>query len=113
MRISDWSSDVCSSDLLVDDHAGRADLRTDPWRLHLRQLFVAVDLLHQHTGRPVLRIRLLAGPQDARNTDAQVAGRRHRTGPADRLGWRAARSDARRVGDGWVSTGRSRWLTYH
>src|SRR3546814_13139361 len=39
---------------LVDDHAGRADLRTDPWRLHLRQLFVAVALLHQHTGRPVL-----------------------------------------------------------
>src|SRR3546814_14856045 len=90
MRISDWSSDVCSSDLLVDDHAGRADLRTDPGRLHLRQLFVAVDLLHRHTGRHVLRIRMLAGPQDERNTDAQVAGRRHGSGLADRLGWSAA-----------------------
>src|SRR3546814_5969387 len=43
---------------LVDDHAGRADLRTDPWRLHLRQLFVAVDLLHQHTGRDRKSTRL-------------------------------------------------------
>src|SRR3546814_13044950 len=44
MRISDWSSDVCSSDLegLLDDHAGPPDLPVavrlyprDDWRLRL------------------------------------------------------------------------------
>src|SRR3546814_9819636 len=28
MRISDWSSDVCSSDLLADQHLGKLDQRT-------------------------------------------------------------------------------------
>src|SRR3546814_17887093 len=46
MRISDWSSDVCSSDLegLLDDHAGPPDLPVavrlyprDDWRLRLPQ----------------------------------------------------------------------------
>src|ERR1035437_6696814 len=34
-----------------DDRRRRTDLRADPWRLADRQLFVAVDLLHQHAGR--------------------------------------------------------------
>ncbi len=36
---------------LVDDHAGRADRRAGARRLHLRQLELAVDLLHQRAGR--------------------------------------------------------------
>src|SRR3546814_13260211 len=37
MRISDWSSDVCSSDLLLE--LCRSLLRVQPLQLHLRALF--------------------------------------------------------------------------
>src|SRR3546814_1918525 len=33
MRISDWSSDVCSSDLVGDLRVGLPDLRPQPWML--------------------------------------------------------------------------------
>src|SRR3546814_5296059 len=47
MRISDWSSDVCSSDLKLRD-TRRAELRPDPF-LQLRRLHGLARL--QHDGR--------------------------------------------------------------
>src|SRR3546814_20350892 len=107
MRISDWSSDVCSSDLLVAGEAGLAlaalhgdggDLRVEaPIRLRLREaalrpfgtavLRIPRDL---GTGDPILRMptRLPAGT----GVDKSVA----------------QRSDERGVGQEWFCKGRYR-----
>src|SRR3546814_6579024 len=87
MRISDWSSDVCSSDLQVGDpgHASeRALLRVD-----------------QLTGRPVVA----AGPaQPARTAAAELAGSTGTAvviGPAHaERGDRAAGARGQRAADG-------------
>src|SRR3546814_19193718 len=90
MRISDWSSDVCSSDLVcLSSIAGGTDIIScfvgcNPigpvWRgeIQRRCLGMAVEVLNDH-GRPV----------------------------------RGERSEERRVGKECVSTCRSRWSPYH
>src|SRR3546814_1525627 len=95
MRISDWSSDVCSSDLSGIDRHNR---------------FLTF------TGQPCGKgDRMLLG-----NTDVKVAIRvallelHHAT--ALTHGWRdaqQARSEERRVGKECVSTCRSRWSPSH
>src|SRR3546814_17918727 len=50
MRISDWSSDVCSSDLLVHRFTGRAAGRGHPGNGHRGIAVIAVELLR--AGRP-------------------------------------------------------------
>src|SRR3546814_1024327 len=88
MRISDWSSDVCSSDL---GH-----------RVAYRYQAAQVDACRQaqrvagtERCRGGFRIMLLA---QGRRTEA---------------GGGAARSEERRVGKECVSTCRSRWSPYH
>src|SRR3546814_11951262 len=116
MRISDWSSDVCSSD--VDRRAAVAQQRRDD----------AADALAR-TGRrdgdemPLAREqdrqRGAAGGVDliaeAEADRAAVAARFER--PADEqpiaLDRRGQRSEERRVGKERVSTCRSRWSPYH
>src|SRR3546814_10204696 len=83
MRMSDWSSDVCSSDLWQDR------LRK-PARRHAR-------------GRSQ---RALRGP---RGNDHAVASRRK---PHDLRATARFRSEERRVGTEGVSTCRSRWSPY-
>src|SRR3546814_15617469 len=97
MRISDWSSDVCSSDLEHGDEArsflARAGkLKREPDRRH---------------GRCP---RELAARPPAPQPEA-----RERTEPAIRKGRDAAawRSEERRVGKEWVRPGRSRWSPDH
>src|SRR3546814_15018067 len=98
MRISDWSSDVCSSDLarLLDD---------------------------KRTGRERYIAQVTATLRDAlaaQGVDAEVAGRpkhiysiwkkvRKKDVPIGEL----YRSEERRVGNECVSTCRSRWSQYH
>src|SRR3546814_18819356 len=103
MRISDWSSDVCSSDLLrlptgiasaPRDGAGERlarQLQTDPDRRRGERQ------QQEPEGRPRLPV---------------VAGDELRV---DRLGEpaRILRSEERRVGKECVSTCRSRWSPYH
>src|SRR3546814_13408048 len=98
MRISDWSSDVCSSDLLAVEVDGVAvrrlpvvhaqlalEARADRTDLHRDQRFVGV----------------LAGAFDRLAAgDAALEDR-----------WQ--RSEERRVGKECVSTCRSRWSPYH
>src|SRR3546814_8738713 len=87
MRISDWSSDVCSSDLLVGRGRGLA--------LHDG---IGLDHLHDDAVRQGGADRLLFVALD----------RHHHT-----LLEEHRRSEERRVGKECVSTCRSRWSPYH
>src|SRR3546814_7921794 len=87
MRISDWSSDVCSSDLVgFLRPAGDVDAQA------------AFDPLHRQAGA-MQQFGGLAGP---RRNRAQARGDVARN-----------RSEERRVGKECVSTCRSRWSPYH
>src|SRR3546814_5768178 len=100
MRISDWSSDVCSSDLLGGKLAGGT-----------------------HAGKALGSVKLDRAARDFgvfRRLDNGVTG--HKSGyssaisnmrAAHRRGRRQDRSEERRVGKGCVSTCRSRWSPDH
>src|SRR3546814_18547569 len=100
MRISDWSSDVCSSDLHVREHA-----------LHV----IAQRLL----ALVVAQAGAVLGRDDQRGrADRLLVGifERHLAlgvGLEERRLARMARSEERRVGKECVSTWRSRWSPYH
>src|SRR3546814_15079653 len=114
MRISDWSSDVCSSDLydLVFAEGGPATLAPNRYSPHagpalrcrMRQVPVAGDWdWGEETGSKAPRERAadiwLAAPVDgAPVVPVRVAG----------AVW-VGRSEERRVGKGGVGPGRSRW----
>src|SRR3546814_18113754 len=98
MRISDWSSDVCSSDLARgQDPPRRANaVRRQPVRPKQNRGYV----LHS-IGEP-------GCPAPAR-TRSPVAPHKRGVPPVSR---RAPRSEARRVGKEWVSKCCSRWSPY-
>src|SRR3546814_11039513 len=98
MRISDWSSDVCSSDLWIRDDLAKY------------QNNKACDVCIGHRLKPealAVKIDALHISQVAEFSVAQAAA------------WFAAlnaklrRSEERRVGKECVSTCRSRWSPYH
>src|SRR3546814_16794197 len=98
MRISDWSSDVCSSDL----RAHRATSSPDPALLQERRALRKRGAL------------FLSGPFGERRQAHQdrvdiAAGLEPEQSPAvvDEV-----RSEERRVGKACVRTGRSGWATY-
>src|SRR3546814_19834250 len=96
MRISDWSSDVCSSDLHRIDLAG--DQRRRQREVHVDQL----DVGEAEPDRPehgVQRRLLGAGDREADLAALQIRER------VDR----GVRSEEARVGKEGVSTCRSRW----
>src|SRR3546814_18859701 len=97
MRISDWSSDVCSSDLLIlDAAASELDREDSPdW----------VRSLVRQTAGTVQNL--------ADKLDNKSAG--ELTEEIRRFGRQqpAMRSEERRVGKECVSTCRSRWSPYH
>src|SRR3546814_9301269 len=101
MRISDWSSDVCSSDLVdaVDTGLGDHPEMADGCEGDVRQRQADAPALPGP--RPLDRRRHQAegGGQAA----GDVPGRQHVVG---------RRSEERRVGKGCVSTCRSRWAPY-
>src|SRR3546814_16319005 len=86
MRISDWSSDVCSSDL--GEHS------------------------RDRHSRPARRARPRHGPQTVWIGLRSRSDRGHLAASATRM-LRATRSEERRVGKECVSTCRSRWSPYH
>src|SRR3546814_17209030 len=110
MRISDWSSDVCSSDLVAADHLV---ILTDDIDVILPAL--ALD------GRFGKQRRLVRARDDPRRGEAagpqrgRVAERDARDALARlRLDYRRnLRSEERRVGKECVSTCRSRWSPQH
>src|SRR3546814_9463217 len=86
MRISDWRSDVCSSDL--------SELRSGP----------KPEEGETHASRYLARKKLWRLPGHRRRLPG---GQRRRARHA------AGRSEERRVGKECVSTCRSRWSQYH
>src|SRR3546814_4904436 len=89
MRISDWSSDVCSSDLCAVERG-----------LAKGGLIARAYFLNGERG-PVRR----------RDQITDVGGRIADKGICDAIG--KQRSEERRVGKECVSTCRSRWSPYH
>src|SRR3546814_2605348 len=97
MRISDWSSDVCSSDLAWVEWGGRS---------------VALDTsgvveLERFDGVYQGERRLLVSARGMSSSDGDRLVR------SARLSIRPDRSEERRVGKECVSTCRSRWSPYH
>src|SRR3546814_10013041 len=90
MRISDWSSDVCSSDL--------EDLLADP--KELSEHLMLLDLGRNDVGR-------VAKTGTVRVTEQMIIER------YSHVMHIVSRSEARRVGKECVSTCRSRWSPYH
>src|SRR3546814_11386740 len=100
MRISDWSSDVCSSDLL-----GTPDI--------LLMLSTEVAVFDNLKGRLYLVVH--ADPSESQgmaraNRRLDELAHRLRHGGA---GYPQLRSEERRGGKECVSTFRSRWSPYH
>src|SRR3546814_4609730 len=91
MRISDWSSDVCSSDLL---------------RGHNLDLYLLLDTLEG-----AVRPKGSPCPTRVTRTPTVWEGRPNRRILVARR--RRPRSEERRVGKECVSTCRSRWSPYH
>src|SRR3546814_5081367 len=89
MRISDWSSDVCSSDLA--------------WKGYLFYLMSALNKLPNYEGL-VFR--------GSRNTDF-IKTEYTKGNPNNMQHSSFSRSEERRVGKECVSTCRSRWSPYH
>src|SRR3546814_18799774 len=101
MRISDWSSDVCSSDLqkiaaLTAFHGeqSREVIRANRERLAIERRQQQAILAEQRNGIQQ-QLEAASAAEDVRNQIAEV------------------RSEERRVGKECVSTCRSRWSPYH
>src|SRR3546814_17051175 len=101
MRISDWSSDVCSSDLirLVGSLVG------DEHREVLEPVAQGAD-----NGPGYEKPRAGGDRDHVADVEARQFGGAKRAGKPDA---RPVRSEERRVGKECVSTGRSRWLPYN
>src|SRR3546814_18295327 len=102
MRISDWSSDVCSSDLglggvqiapfqLLAGEGVTWHHRDHVWHLGVIDRLVEAD---RETFRPTQRLVVETASDDSRAQGVR-------------------RSEERRVGKECVSTCRSRWSPYH
>src|SRR3546814_16554471 len=114
MRISDWSSDVCSSDLMFDRLSSLVIALT---------LVVIAAIFAALTGGDPLSIALMAvagfvaagtvySALPVSLPDAQGAAPVAEAPPVPLLR-HPARSEERRVGNGCGSTCRSRWLPFH
>src|SRR3546814_11846521 len=98
MRISDWSSDVCSSDLLGIDH--QAFLGDTLLEIAAEKAGIA------KSGAPLITMKY---PDSFSNTIQAMATQAR--APYFAMG--QDRSEERRVGKECVSTCRSRWSPYH
>src|SRR3546814_11150404 len=98
MRISDWSSDVCSSDLFTLNVSQNAVLDFD---------FSAPDIAEGGDDAIIVtgtRLRTMEGGEVGSN----ITQRQIETLPQNNRN----RTEERRVGKEWVSTCRSRWSPY-
>src|SRR3546814_10787838 len=100
MRISDWSSDVCSSDLLLARNAVRRGLTSKPW----------VKTSLAPGSRVVIDYLRSAQLQDSLD---QLGFHLVGFGCTTCMGNSGPRSEERRVGKECVSTCRSGWSPYH
>src|SRR3546814_14907128 len=105
MSISDWSSDVCSSDLKGDKINAAADINTVRARAQATDVAadeVDVDYILDERAREVVV------EEPRRLTLARLGLLDERIKLPNPV-----RSAERRVGKGWVRRGKSRWWSYH
>src|SRR3546814_18135095 len=105
MRIGDWSSDVCSSDLTPQPRILRRHHADEQRLMTLRIVDTRVGQLARGAGLAGNDITLNGGTRGA------AAGLDDRLQHAPQL-TRRMRSEERRVGTEGVSTCRSRWSQY-
>src|SRR3546814_15968185 len=113
MRISDWSSDVCSSDLVsvvIADRIVAADIHVEETARKKGRRPVAHQVGREGAGRKVTP-RPAIGTDPVELVDAQM-GVIIEIG-LDQRPVAVRRSEERRVGKEWVSTCRSRWSREH
>src|SRR3546814_15203431 len=118
MRISDWSSDVCSSDLNVDIlEAGEATIERDRIGAgragaveNQRIIAVATEQIVGSVDHPAAVDDIVAVAQrDRRGADRRVVQVDNIVAPSRIHARTITRSVARGGGKGWVSTLESRW----
>src|SRR3546814_12424106 len=93
MRISDWSSDVCSSDLLINRALASLGLIDEPLPLLYNDFAIVTGLVYGY-----LPFMILALYSSISRLKPEIR--------------EASRSEERRVGNECVRTCRSRWSTY-
>src|SRR3546814_17866442 len=112
MRISDWSSDVCSSDLqaLETARSDARDLYLTPVMNELRPLLGLLfdDISITFDERTLLPQTILRRGQEE-DVERLSGGMRERLSVLTRLAFGRLRSEERRVGNECGSTCRSRW----
>src|SRR3546814_16599136 len=119
MRISDWSSDVCSSDLLATGAVSGGDAQGDS--LSAIEAVVGSGFADTLTGDADANRLEGGGGNDAidggAGADAMIGGDGDDSYVIDNAGDQVVeatdRSEERRVGEECVSTCRSRWSPYH
>src|SRR3546814_11838205 len=97
MRISDWSSDVCSSDLAMYRERRRNPGFAARWHEALCEGFARLEA-------ELLAEALIAPTGNVKDATLKSRAQKYRLG---------LRSEERRVGKECVSTCRSRWSPYH
>src|SRR3546814_18972748 len=114
MRISDWSSDVCSSDLVAFQNINRV-LDIDARHLvatHRTRAKVALDCLDLHQQIGVWRIAADRAYRNRTVMQVVLAIGRRRQGVRQFHAFGCARSEERRVGKDCVSTWKSRGMPF-
>src|SRR3546814_18243516 len=104
MRISDWSSDVCSSDLTIEEEMFIFENLRDLDKKSLSSVLRSVDAAQ-------LAIALKGADEDMVDMCLATMSQRAAETIRDEMG--EMRSEERRVGKECVSTCRSRWSPYH
>src|SRR3546814_13412084 len=105
MRISDWSSDVCSSDLLFNHSEGSKKARENIWRL-------SSDIKSSVASLP-LDSSVSTSWMNYLGRIGNYAKEADRSVEPEEYYKVMSRSEERRVGKECVSTCRSRWSPYH
>src|SRR3546814_11790421 len=115
MRISDWSSDVCSSDLVLRLHyAYTLEAWYDRTVAAREQIEAVYDARFYRMWCFYLASAITAfRHSDHCNFQIQLARQRDALPITRRYLDQTERSEERRGGDKCVSTVRSRWLRYH
>src|SRR3546814_20700262 len=107
MRISDWSSDVCASDLENAQESAKkyAEERQDFYTLHGKaQKEFTIALMQEMKTVGQLQVQVTAAVRRELNLKTDIAEYEARL---------QQRSEERRVGKACVSTCRSRWSPCH
>src|SRR3546814_8785041 len=113
MRISDWSSDVCSSDLTSASSGEAIDVDGSGWTASLEAGY-PLPLSANWTLEPQAQLLCQQVKLDDRADSFSTIDFATGDVLTGRAGLRLqGRSEERRVGKEWVSTCRSRWSPYH